>query len=133
MRVYFCVLVRKIMTSVVTAALASAFLQLAEKPVVEIHNIDGLGEIGLLQLSLAGQQKWSAAEKGMGAIVLLKNTVCDPATRELVLEQLSDEDLKKLPLKVLNYILEKVYVQNGIKTKGDEEEVELKNSKADQS
>lgn len=133
MRVYFFVLVRKIMASVVTAALALAFLQLAEKPVVETHQIDGLGEIGLLQLSIAGQQKWSAAEKNMGAIVLLKNTVCDPETRELVLEQLSDEDLKKLPLKVLNSILEKVYVQNGIKTKADEEEVELKNSTADQS
>lgn len=133
MRVYFFLLVRKIMASVVTAALALAFLQLAEKPVVETHQIDGLGEIGLLQLSIAGQQKWSAAEKDMGAIVLLKNTVCDPETRELVLEQLSDEDLKKLPLKVLNSILEKVYVQNGIKTKADEEEVELKNSTADQS
>ena len=118
------------MASVVTAALALAFLQLAEKPVVETHQIDGLGEFGLLQLSIAGQQKWSAAEKDMGAIVLLKNTVCDPETRELVLEQLSDEDLKKLPLKVLNSILEKVYVQNGIKTKVDEEEAELKNSTA---
>lgn len=135
MRVYFCIQVRNIMTLAVKSALATAFLQLAEKPVIEVHNIEGLGEVGLLQLSLSAQQEWSAAEKNMGAVVLIKNTVCDPVTGELVLKELADEDLKKLPMKVLNIIVEKVYKQNGITTKGEEdrEPEELKNSPADQS
>ena len=123
------------MTLVVKSALATAFLQLAEKPVIEVHNIEGLGEVGLLQLSLSAQQKWSAAEKSKGSIVLLKNTVCDPETGDLVLNDLDDEKLQQLPLKVVNDILKHVFKQNGIltKTEQDQEPEELKNSTADQN
>lgn len=118
----------------VQVGLAAAFLQLAKESPVETHNIAGLGEVGLLQLSLQRQQNWSNAAKDMGAIVLIKNTVCDPVTRELVLLEMADEELKNLPLPVVNSLLEKIYIQNGIKTKDKNEEgEELKNSKADQS
>ena len=119
--------------TLVKVALATAFLQLAEKQVIEKHSIEGIGEIGLLQLSLAAQQIWSAAPKNMGAVVLLKNTVCDPETGVLALDSLSDEELKSLPMKTFNSILEKIYKQNGIVTQNKEEQVELKNSQADQS
>lgn len=115
------------------SVLATAFLQLADNPVIEKHTIEGLGEIGLLQLSLAAQQKWSAAQKGMGTVVLLKSTVCDPETGVLVLESLSEEELKRLPVKILGLILDKVYKQNGITINNKEEPEELKNSQADQS
>lgn len=114
------------------SVLATAFLQLADNPVIEEHTIEGIGKIGLLQLSLAAQQKWSAAPKDMGTVVLLKNTVCDPETGVLVLESLSDKDLKRLPVPTLSLILEKVYKQNGL-IKNKEEPEELKNSQADQS
>ncbi|ELW81964.1 hypothetical protein ACINWC743_1576 [Acinetobacter sp. WC-743] len=126
------------MTLSVTSALATAFLQLAENPVIEVHNIDGLGDIGIKQLSLAAQQEWASAGSGLGLVTLLKNTVCDPHSGDLVLKQLPDEELKKLPLPILNNIVEKVYKQNGIAMSGDKnnqsnESVELKNSQADQS
>lgn len=123
--------VRKIMT-LAKSVLATAFLQLADQPIIEKHTIEGIGEIGLLQLSLAAQQKWSAAPKDMGAVVLLKNTVCDPETGVLVLESLSEEELKRLPVKTLGSILDKVYKQNGM-TKNKDVPEELKNSQADQS
>ena len=126
------------MTLIEKSALATAFLQLAETPVIEVHNIESLGEIGIKQLSLAAQQEWAAAGNGLGLVTLIKNTVCDPETGELVLKQIPDDELKKLPLKVLNSITEKVYKQNGIALKGSsdsekDESVELKNSQADQS
>lgn len=138
MRVYFCIQVRNIMTLTVASALATAFLQLAEKPVIEVHNIDGLGKIGIKQLSLAAQQEWAAAGRDLGLVTLIKNTVCDPETGELVLKQIPDDELKKLPLKVLSNITKKVYKQNDIVLKGDEklekdEPTELKNSEADQN
>ena len=119
--------------TLVKSALATAFLQLADKPVIEKHTIEGIGEIGLLQLSLAAQQKWSEAPKGMGAVVLLRSTVCDPETGILVLDSLKGEELKRLPVKTFNSILEKIYKQNCMITKNKEEPEELKNSQADQS
>lgn len=123
------------MPKIVATALATAFLNLTEEKVIETHQIDGLGEIGLLQLSLSAQQQWSSAKEGMGSIVLLKNTVCDPATGDLVLKGIEDAKLQQLPIKIVNEIVKKVFKQNGILTKTDknEESEELKNSTADQN
>lgn len=121
--------------SLIATGLAASFLAIANSPKIEVFNIDGLGQIGLKQLTIENRDTWLKAQKDNdnATIVLLQCTVCEPETGELVLKQLSVDELRQLPMSVVNEIVEKVFDQNGIKTSKDKADAELKNSEANQS
>jgi len=115
--------------------LAASFVALSSAPKIEVHHINGLGEVGLKELTIENRDIWLKAQKenNNATIVLLQCTVCEPETGELVLKQLSVDDLSQLPMSVVNNIVELVFKQNGIKTAKEQDNEELKNSEANQS
>lgn len=118
----------------VTSALTTAFLNVAENRDIEIHDIEGLGKIGIKRLSIGARDAWIEQSDNQ-QIYLLQNTVCDPETGELVLDKIDIERLKDLPINIAEQIGKLVFKQNGFKTKEDYglESDELKNSKASQN
>ncbi|WP_151731858.1 hypothetical protein [Acinetobacter ursingii] len=121
--------------STLAIGLAASFLQLAQASKIETHNIDGLGEIGIKELTIENRDIWMKAQKENNnpTVVLLQHTVCEPETGELVLKQVSVDDLKQLPMTVVNDIVGKVFKQNKIETAKTTQSEELKNSDASQS
>lgn len=116
-------------------SLAAAFVKLAENRNIEVHEIEGLGKVGLKQLSISGRDRW-LEEKDSSTACLLQSAVCDPETGELVLKHLSYEDIKELPMNIVDELARKIFKQNNFKTVKElkqDDAVELKNSVADQS
>lgn len=117
-------------------SVASLFLAAADHREIETHDIEGLGKVGIKKLSIAARDEWVASEKD-STICLLQNAVCDPDTGILVLKEIQLERLKELPTTIVDSLIEKIFKHNGMKTVKDlreeQQSVELKNSKADQS
>lgn len=121
---------------VVESALALAFLNIADNRQIETHEIDGLGKIGLKELSVGLRDEWSKI-KDDSIIWLVQNTVCDPESGEFVLKQIEVARLKELPSKIIDGVVDLVFKQNGFKVATKKEvrmeSQELKNSEANQS
>lgn len=128
----------------IASALASAFLDLSANPKIVTVEITGLGPIGLREISLKTRDDWLEKVKANEdqTIYLLQNSVCEPDTGELVLKQLSVEDLGGLPAHVVNQIVTEINQLNGFKTKdqiaaekakNDGDSEQLKNSEANQN
>lgn len=117
-----------------TSALASAFLNIVDNRDIEIHEISGIGKVGIKRLSIGGRDAWMEREDNQ-QIYLLQQTVCDPETGELVLDKIDIERLKGLPVDVAEELGLLIFKQNGFKTSRDEgsESTELKNLEASQS
>lgn len=113
--------------------LLTAFLNVAACGKPEIHEIAGLGKIGLKGLSIGSRDEWSTTENH-STIFLIQNTVCDPETGELVLKGIDVERLKELPASIVDLLVPLIFKQNGFKTvaevKSEAESQELKNSEA---
>lgn len=117
----------------VTSALTDAFLNIAGNREIEIHEIEGLGTIGIKRLSIGARDAWLEKPENQ-QIRLMQSTVCDPETGELVLDKIDIERLKDLPVNIAEKIGELVFKQNGFKTvKSGSESNELKNSEASQN
>ncbi|MDC5644056.1 hypothetical protein OFN05_15350 [Acinetobacter baumannii] len=118
-------------------SLINKFLEITEKPAIEVVEIEQLGKVGLRQLTIATREEWTEAQKNdpkTAVGVLFKSTVCEPDSGELALVDLQEEQLLKLPIVVVNDLFLKICKANGIKTQDEiKQEVELKNSEADQN
>ena len=115
----------------VTPVLAAAFLKIADNREIEIHEIEGLGKIGIKRLSIGARDSW-LEQTNDSQIYLLQRTVCDPETGELVLDKIDVERLKDLPVDVAENIGMLILKQNGFKTvkSNSSESEEIKNSEA---
>lgn len=115
-------------------SLINKFLEITEKPAIEVVEVEQLGKVGLRQLTIATREEWNEAQKNdpKTAIgVLFKNTVCDPDSGKLALIEVEEEQLLKLPIVVVNDLFLKICEANGIKTQEQaKQEAELKNSEA---
>lgn len=129
----------------INSALATAFLAMVDHPKIATVQIDGLGPIGIREMNLKTRDEWlekTEKDKKNQTIFLLQSSVCEPETGELVLNQLTVEQLQGLPMNVINSIVTEINQLNGFKTKeqieaekaqngGDSEQ--LKNSETNQS
>lgn len=115
-------------------SLINKFLEITAKPNFEVVEVAQLGKIGLRQLTIATRDEWFEAQKNdpkTAFPILMKNTVCDPETGELVLLEIENEQLRKIPALVENDLFSKICKANGIKTQAEaKQEQELKNSEA---
>ncbi|PJG66763.1 hypothetical protein [Acinetobacter seifertii] len=115
-------------------SLINKFLEITEKPSFDVVEVVQLGKVGLRQLTIASRDAWTEAQKDepkTAIAILFQNTVCDPDTGELVLDEVDVEQLSKLPIVVVNDLFLKICKANGIKTQEEaEREAELKNSEA---
>ncbi|MDO7525708.1 hypothetical protein Q5M60_12150 [Acinetobacter baumannii] len=118
-------------------SLINKFLEITTKPHFEVVEVVQLGKIGLRQLTIATRDEWFDAQKNDSKTafpILMKNTVCDPETGDLVLLEIENEELRKLPAVVEKDLFSKICKANGIKTQAEaEQEEELKNSEAGQN
>lgn len=127
------------------SALATAFLTMVDHPKIITVDIAGLGSVGIRELNLKTRDEWlekMKTDNGHQTIFLLQSSVCEPETGELVLNQLTVEQLQGLPVQVVNSIVTEINQLNGFKTKeqieaeqsknGGESE-QLKNSETNQS
>lgn len=123
-------------TLVVSSPLATAFLNLADNRQIEIHDVEGLGKVGLKELSIGLRDDWSKIKED-SVIWLVQNTVCDPDTGELVLQQIDVARLKEIPSKIFDAVVSLVFKQNGFKTVSEIEagagSKELKNLETSQN
>lgn len=116
-------------TVVATSPLATAFLNIAYNRAVDIHEIQGLGKVGLKELSVGLRDQWAKIKED-SLIWLLQQTICDPDTGEFVLKTIEVDRLKEMPTVVFEKLVDLVFEQNGFKGNGSEE---LKNLPADQN
>ncbi|EHU2604698.1 hypothetical protein AZH07_RS02215 [Acinetobacter baumannii] len=118
-------------------SLINKFLEITEKPRFEVVEVEQLGKIGLRLLTIETRDEWLEAQKNdpkTAFPILMKNTVCDPDSGELVLQELETEQLRKLPAMVEKDLFSKICKANGIKTQAEaKQEEELKNSEAGQN
>ncbi|HBO4583265.1 hypothetical protein IAF28_09030 [Acinetobacter baumannii] len=118
-------------------SLINKFLEITEKPRFEVVEVERLGKIGLRLLTIETRDEWLEAQKNdpkTAFPILMKNTVCDPDSGELVLQEIETEQLRKLPAMVEKDLFSKICKANGIKTQEEaKREEELKNSEAGQN
>lgn len=118
-------------------SLVNKFLEITAKPTFDVVEIVQLGKVGLRQLTIATRDLWTEAQKDnpkTAVATLFQNTVCDPETGELALDEVEVEQLSKLPILVVNDLFLKICKANGIKTQEEvKQEQELKNSEPGQN
>ena len=95
-------------------------------------SVDGLGDIGIKLLTAGERSQLYADNKDKTDIplyaVVMKETVIDPETGELALDEVSLEQLVRLPPNVVDDFIEKAFHLNGfIKREKQQAEEDLKN------
>lgn len=116
--------------------LVDKFLGVVGKPTVIKVHVPELGEVGVRTSMLLGERTKFYAERTTETAnaLLLQQTVCDPETGNLVLSNLSLEEINALPTHVIDPLLDSALVAIGLKKvdskEGDEE---LKNLETDQN
>ena len=94
--------------------------------------VDGLGNIGVKLLTAGDRSKLYEDNKDLKGVpfyaVVMKATVVDPETNELALNDVSLEQLERLPPYIVDEFVEKTFHLNGfIKREKEQAEEDLKN------
>lgn len=122
--------------------LADMFLATIGKPAMTIVEVPELGKVGVRTSMLLGERSKFYADRTTDTAnaLLLQKTVCDPETGELVLSNLTLEQINSLPTHVVDPLLDMALPAIGIKKAAVEKEAErlveaeeLKNSESDQN
>ncbi len=124
--------------------LVAAFLNTVGKASVEVIDVPEIGTVGVrTSMLLSERAEYVSEQKGKPALanaMLLRRTVCDPETHELIFNELTIEQINQLPTYVADPMIEKALKAIGVKTEKLDQAVqkemeseELKNSGNDQN
>ena len=122
--------------------LVDMFLGAIGKPAMTIVVVPELGKVGVRTSMLLGERSKFYADRTTDTAnaLLLQKTVCDPENGELVLSNLTLEQINSLPTHVVDPLLDMALPAIGIKKAAVEKEAErlveaeeLKNSETDQN
>ncbi|MGY5392759.1 hypothetical protein [Acinetobacter sp. NigerLNRRAM0016] len=114
-------------------AIATALLSvLVPENAIEKLNVEGLGDIGIKLFTAGERSELYTANKDLKGVpfyaVVMKATVVDPETGELALNDLSFDDLARLPPTVMDDFVAKTFHLNGfVKREKSQAEEDLKN------
>ncbi len=94
--------------------------------------VDGLGDIGVKLLTAGDRSKLYEDNKDLKGVpfyaVVMKATVVDPETNELALNDVSLEQLERLPPYIVDEFVEKTFHLNGfVKREKEQANEDLKN------
>ena len=114
--------------AIATALLSVLVPENAIKPIT----VEGLGKIGIKLLTAGERSVIYKDNKDLKDIpfftVVMKETIVDPATGKLALEDLTHQELARLPPDVVDDFVEKAFFLNGFAKRGKEQaEEDLKN------
>lgn len=122
--------------------LVNMFLGAIGKPAMTVIEVPDLGKVGVRTSMLLGERSKFYAERTTDTVnaLLLQKTVCDPVTGDLVLADLTLDQINSLPTHVVDPLLDMALPAIGIKKAVLEKEAdklleaeELKNSETDQN
>lgn len=122
--------------------LVNMFLGAIGKPAMTVIEVPDLGKVGVRTSMLLGERSKFYAERTTDTAnaLLLQKTVCDPVTGDLVLTDLTLDQINSLPTHVVDPLLDMALPAIGIKKAVLEKEAdklleaeELKNSETDQN
>ena len=122
--------------------LVNMFLGAIGKPAMTVIEVPDLGKVGVRTSMLLGERSKFYAERTTDTAnaLLLQKTVCNPVTGDLVLVDLTLDQINSLPTHVVDPLLDMALPAIGIKKAVLEKEAdklleaeELKNSETDQN
>lgn len=122
--------------------LVNMFLGAIGKPAMTVIEVPDLGKVGVRTSMLLGERSKFYAERTTDTAnaLLLQKTVCDTVTGDLVLADLTLDQINSLPTHVVDPLLDMALPAIGIKKAVLEKEAdklleaeELKNSETDQN
>ncbi|MCU4378851.1 hypothetical protein [Acinetobacter haemolyticus] len=122
--------------------LVNAFLSTVGKTAMQVIEVPEIGRVGVRTSMLLNERAAYFAERkdndGIANALMLKKTVCDPDTGELILGELSLDQINQLPTHVTDPMVKVALAAIGVtkemlEEKIKEEPKELKNSENGQN